>query len=289
MTRLDDAPLRRYLLGAASDEESEHIEEEYFAEPDALDHLAAVENDLIDEYVAGQLTPAERKAFDDRYRDSPRHHVRLAVSRGLRDEAAESPGPLPIEAHRPRPTAVSKGWPLIARAGVAAAAIVAIAVNAWWVRPTLPTAPPNGGSTVTTPPNRPQSEPPSPGQPVEPPAAPATPRSVAVVLSPIHVRTAAAAATLSIPSGTDLVVVRLQGEDSYADLAGTAAVRTVAGAEIWRGPAVLESGQSPGARLEVPAALLRADDYVIELLGKDPAGREVERFSYFFSVRRNER
>ena len=288
MTRLDDAPLRRYLLGAASDEEAEHIEQEYFAEPDALDQLAAVENDLIDEYVAGSLTPAEREAFDVRYRDSPRHHVRLAVSRGLRGEAAESRGPLPIESRRPRPTTVSKGWPLFARVG-AAAAIVAVAVNVWLVRSTLPTAPPNGSPTVTPPPDGSQSEPPSPGQPVEPSGAPATPRSVALVLSPIHTRTAGAAATLSIPSATDLVVVRLQGEGSDADLSGAAVVRTVSGAEIWRGPAVLESGQPPDARLDIPAALLRADDYVIDLLGTDPAGREIERYSYFFSVRQNER
>jgi hypothetical protein len=288
MTRLDAALLRRYLLGSASDEEAERIEEEYFAQPDALDDLTAVENDLIDEYVADQLTPAEQKLFEERNGDSPRRRLRVAVSRGLRAEAGESRLPVPIDSYKP-PSTVTNVWPLVVRVGVAAAAIVAIAVNVWLVRSTRLTAPPNAKAAATPPTIRSEPERPSPSQPLVAPDTPSTPRVVALALSPIHVRTAAAPATLSIPPGADRVVVRLQGETNDGDLSGTAVVRTVAGSEVWRGAAVFEDGHPPDARVEIPAVLLRADDYLIELLGRDSAGRESERYSYFFSVRQNER
>jgi hypothetical protein len=288
MTQLDASLLRGYLLGSASDEEADHIEEQYFARPEVLDQLTAVENDLIDEYVAGQLTPAEQELFDERYGDSPRRRLRVAVSRRLRAEARDSRLPVAIDSHKP-PSTVTNVWPLVVGVGVAAAAIVAIAVNAWLVRPTLPTAPPTASTPATPPPIRSESERPSPSQPHVPPDTPSTPSVVALALSPLHVRTAAAPATLSIPPGADRVVVRLQGETNDGDLSGTAVVRTVAGSEVWRGEAVFEDGQPPDARVEIPALLLRVDDYVIELLGRDPAGREIERYSYFFSVRQSER
>src|SRR6185436_6651226 len=181
MTRLDGALLRGYLLGSASDEEAERIEEEYFAQPDALDQLIAVENDLIDEYVAGQFTPAEQQLFDERYGDSPRRRLRVAVSRSLRAEARASRLPVPIDSHKP-PSTVTNVWRLVVGVGVAAAAIVAIAVNAWLVRPTLPTAPPNPNTPATPPLIRSEPQQPSPSQPPVPPDTSSTPRVVALAL-----------------------------------------------------------------------------------------------------------
>jgi hypothetical protein len=84
--------------------EQERVEKSYFESDECLDHLLEVEDDLIDTYIRGGLSPAERAQFErhflaakrrrDRYegmraiaasffRDSPR--TRHSFLRGFRD------------------------------------------------------------------------------------------------------------------------------------------------------------------------------------------------------------
>ncbi len=116
------------------------------------------------------------------------------------------------------------------------------------------------------------------------PAGKAAPVVVALTISPILVRgTHAPAATIA--SGTDVVRLRLQGGPPQGHANPTTAiVRTVAGRGIWQGPAVSAQPQEL-ARVDIPGARLRPDDYIIELLGIDTAGRTIELHRYFLSVR----
>jgi hypothetical protein len=69
---------------------------------------------------------------------------------------------------------------------------------------------------------------------------------------------------------------------------GARVIRTVAGVEVWQGPATIAGDLPPGgvARVDVPAQL-RVDDYVVLLFGSDAAGVEQERFRYFLRARAN--
>jgi hypothetical protein len=140
-----------------------------------------------------------------------------------------------------------------------------------------------------------------PGAPVSPPTAtpapsqseplgpPRSPSEVfAVVLSPLAVRSASESPTVAIPGGTDLVAIRLEGEPAgrlSAD--GRAAIRTVEGKEVWKGAAIIEENVPPGilARIDVPAADLPVNDYVVTLYSIDAANAEQERARYFLRIR----
>jgi anti-sigma factor RsiW len=100
---LDDAALRRYLLGLLPEAEAEPLEEAYFARPEVLERVRGVEDDLLDDYASGRLAPGERGAFEGRYLASPPLRERVVAARALRLASADrlhpsetvggSPGP----------------------------------------------------------------------------------------------------------------------------------------------------------------------------------------------------
>ena len=82
-TALPTTHLRRYVLGTAAEEEAAVIEREYFESAEALDRIRAAEDDLIDDYVSGQLPADEHQAFERHYLTTPTHKRRVAVRRAL--------------------------------------------------------------------------------------------------------------------------------------------------------------------------------------------------------------
>ena len=56
--------LTRYLLGEMSEEEQMQLEIRYFADPELFAELCSWRNNLIDGYVAGQLSPSLRGRFE---------------------------------------------------------------------------------------------------------------------------------------------------------------------------------------------------------------------------------
>jgi hypothetical protein len=110
----------------------------------------------------------------------------------------------------------------------------------------------------------------------------------AVSLSPIQVRGAGDAAPVTPPSDADLLELRLEGEAVARPAAGwQVSVRTVTGDEVWQGSDVAEGDAPAGvvARVQIPAARLPADDYVVSLSPADAAGSRSERYRYFLRVR----
>lgn len=87
---MDELLLVRYLLGDLSQEEQVQIEDRAFAEPGYLVALQAVEVDLIDAYVNGELSPAERRGFERQFLVSPQRRQKVAFARDLARVAAEA-------------------------------------------------------------------------------------------------------------------------------------------------------------------------------------------------------
>jgi hypothetical protein len=273
----DESELRRYLLGDMADETCAALEQDYFTRRETFDGVWSAENDLIDDYLGGQLTPDDRSRFERYYLATPGHRDRVAVARELRAAALE--GASAVVDHESKAWWHPKlgalhGWPDAWKAALVAA-LVLLAVGGTWMFRSRPAPPPTALRTPS-----------APGQVQAPPRA--SPVVVSVTISPISVRGTDEAASLTIAPGTDLVILRLEGDSNGPALGrGRAVVRTVTGNEVWRGAAASESGTQPGAfaKVEIPAGTLTPDDYIVELFGTGPAGRESEANRYFLRVR----
>jgi hypothetical protein len=86
-TTEQDERLTRYLLGDLPDTEQIAVEREYFADPEKLEEVWAVENDLVDRYARGRLPGGQRELFERNYLQSPKHRERVAVARILLEAA----------------------------------------------------------------------------------------------------------------------------------------------------------------------------------------------------------
>ncbi len=87
----------RYILGDLSEAERERVEEEYFVNNETWQKLGAVESDLIDSYVRGELLLDQREQFEKYFLASPKKRERVEFARALlnpaaREAAAEEPG-----------------------------------------------------------------------------------------------------------------------------------------------------------------------------------------------------
>src|SRR5688572_14832611 len=98
MPRTDET-IRAYLLGLLPEGDAEEVEDAYFRDPEALDRVRAVEDDLLDDYAAGRLGPPEKTAFEGRYLASEPLRRRVVSARALRMATA------PAARHPPAPIA----------------------------------------------------------------------------------------------------------------------------------------------------------------------------------------
>jgi hypothetical protein len=73
----------RYLLGDLPEEEQSALEQTFLADGEAFEQVWAVENELVDRYVRGGLTPAEKHLFEVNYLASPVHRERVEFAKDL--------------------------------------------------------------------------------------------------------------------------------------------------------------------------------------------------------------
>jgi hypothetical protein len=277
-TDRDATRARRYLLRQASDDERLAIEREYFGAEDALDRMARAEDDLIEDYLSGRLPPEEHRQFERNYLASLQHRRRVETIRRLMTVASTS-------ADRRQAHAVFHRSPF---RQLAWAALVVLAVGAAWM-----VGRPFYGSRTTERPSSTASTAtdtvPAPALPNQPsPSPPALPRVIALSISPVNVRSADESPSLVIPAGTDIVTLRLEGDAGGASLGrARASVATVSGQQVWEGATTSANDLATGvvARLDVPAARLHADDYIVVLFGTNANGLQEERYRYLLRVR----
>jgi hypothetical protein len=75
--------MRRYLLGLLPEPEQAALEERFFEDGEILSEMRAVEQDLVDAYVRGQLGPDEKSVFESHYLSVSRHAERVAFAYDL--------------------------------------------------------------------------------------------------------------------------------------------------------------------------------------------------------------
>ncbi len=88
--RFDDQVLVRYLLGSLPEEEAERLDVLSIADDAFVWHLSAVENDLVDAYVRGELSGPDLAQFRQSYLSSPNRLQKVDFAEALRSFDAKS-------------------------------------------------------------------------------------------------------------------------------------------------------------------------------------------------------
>jgi hypothetical protein len=230
--------IERYLLGQLPPRERDRLETLLF-EDDAVSALVEhAEDELIDRYLGGQLSPSDQEAFERYFAAPLLRQERIAFRRAL-------PRALALSSAEPRASAPS-GWPRPAWVGLAAVLVAAV----WLVtRPGIGPGPSPGGG--------PASPSPVPPRVTEPSPAPA------LVLRPGLLRGAGALLRLEAPSPATLALDLEPGFPSTA-AEFAIALRTVEGADVWRGSG-RRSADGSLVRVLIPGAVLRPGDYTLSL------------------------
>src|SRR5882724_3941218 len=88
--RFDDQVLVRYLLGALPEEEAERLDGLSIADDAFAWRLNAVENDLVDGYVRGELSSDDLARFKNSYLSSPKRLQKLEFAEALNSFGAKA-------------------------------------------------------------------------------------------------------------------------------------------------------------------------------------------------------
>lgn len=80
---LNEKTIRRYLLGELSEQEQVEIEDRAFEDQQVLEQVLAVEQDLIDDYVSGDIPEEKRRNFQTHFLASAERKKKVAFARTL--------------------------------------------------------------------------------------------------------------------------------------------------------------------------------------------------------------
>lgn len=142
---IDEKEMEQYLLGLLPEERAFILEEKGLADYDFLEDLIAVENRLIDDYLMGELSPADRAQFESHVLSSPKRRERVEFARKFLKSIPQ----LPAVAAAPVPKTsdvAEQGWwaewaqwvfvfnrrKSLGMAAVAATLLIAIAGLSFW-------------------------------------------------------------------------------------------------------------------------------------------------------------
>ncbi|MDX6498690.1 MAG: hypothetical protein QOG23_1950 [Blastocatellia bacterium] len=92
---IDEHEIRRLLLGELQPEERVRIEQEFLLNPAYREEILAIENDLIDDYLDGMLSPEQQEKFKRHLASTPEQRTRIRISRLVKDKLTSgAPSPL---------------------------------------------------------------------------------------------------------------------------------------------------------------------------------------------------
>jgi hypothetical protein len=135
--------MARYLLGDLPETEQAVIEQEFFADPEKFEEIWEAENDLVDSYVRGRLSPGERELFERNYLKSPKHRERVLTAGKLLEAADRSVSESSLAPQIIESVPYRRGWlsrmtealnsPRILGTGLAAAAMLLLFGGGGWL------------------------------------------------------------------------------------------------------------------------------------------------------------
>jgi hypothetical protein len=133
---LDDGELRRFLLGSMEDAEADAIRVRLLGEDELSDRMDLLEEELMEEFVDGDLSEEERARFIAYFLRTRERKARLQVIRGLQDIAHAQAGRQPIAGaeEAPRLPVRPSVSPFFAVAALAACTVLAVGSSLYVLR-----------------------------------------------------------------------------------------------------------------------------------------------------------
>jgi len=265
-----EAAIRKYLLGYSEPEVAEAIEERLVTDQDYLQTFSIVKEELVEDYLDGDLSAEEVERFKNHFLTTPHRHRKLEISRALAEKANNTLASVPeiAEANkplhfRPRSKARGKYWLLAAMISV-----IVIAAFAWVILkspPVIENATDQANKQLRDEIAR-LNDPHldlSPGNTVQ-----------QRMLSPVTVRSVGQDRRVLVQPNTQIVVLQLViGEQSYDTY--RASLQNAEGAELAEVEAIKPTGANAGQLVEVrlPAPLLQSRSYQLKLTGLASDGK----------------
>ena len=94
-----DISMKRYLLGELAEPEQQELEQRLITSNEFFEELLVAEDELVDEYLHGKLSPREQEKFNSHFLCTPERREKLRFSRSLQRyvsanaEGRKRPGP----------------------------------------------------------------------------------------------------------------------------------------------------------------------------------------------------
>jgi hypothetical protein len=293
---VEEAVIRRYLLQDPSmtPEERAAFESSFFSDDELHLRLLEVEDDLVDEHVSGEMSPADSVLFEESLKRSARWQNKVALTRSLVHYASEHSTNAILS------TLV--GWlrsvlgltrPRALALAVAAAATVIVTVSVFLLQNTLHLRHPDSlpaTAHVNPPPvvTSQESPQPLPGSGQQPRPARKTPAPVlAFLLVPELTRSQGEPTTLKMPAGDYIVRLRMnRGDELLAGYEATLSTpeKTIIFHREHLKPS--RSGKLKTVVLTIPAGRLVPGAYILSLRGEYADGHREGLDDYSFQVER---
>lgn len=276
----DDSLLIRYLLGELPDSEAEPLDLASVEDEDFAGRLSAVESDLVDAYVRGELEGATVERFESWFLSSAPRRAKVALAAALlererTERAFVSRAPRPPSRHRPE-----RSWWLFA------AAMLILVPAVYLLVPSLRQKPPEdqlarsrgaimpkpAGERATPPSSPPESvSSEDPGRLREPSVAAPSVASISFLVAP-QTRAGGPIATVSVPPGAGEVTARLQLEFDEFPQYEAVLKDPATDATLWRLGGLRAGGEGAfqTVLVRLPASLLKTRNYSVELAGVSP-------------------
>jgi anti-sigma factor RsiW len=278
----------QYLLGQLSEQEQAELERLYLTDDALFEQLLAIEDELRDTYARGELSSADRQAFEQRLLILPRQKEKQKFARMLRQHLMQVGAPASPVA---QPVAKWKSLFRILEAKrriifipAVSALLVVLVVGSWWLIRRSMQSSLNGPGAASRAKGLQSQEPkPQPQAPTHAPEPEAN--TVAFVLTPGSTRGGAQESSpLVIPAGVSQVRLEARVEGDYTSY--EVVLQTAESKSIWRRGDVKAQVSPEGKKivLDVPSTLLATGDFILTLRGLPASGSPEIVAEYAFRV-----
>jgi hypothetical protein len=82
--------IQRYLLGELPESEQVLLEQQYFTDQQLFEQMVQVENELVDKYAHGLLTPMIRERFEKHYLTDPQRRERARFAEAMAEKIGQN-------------------------------------------------------------------------------------------------------------------------------------------------------------------------------------------------------
>jgi hypothetical protein len=286
----DDQMIRRFLLGDVSEEERQRVEESFITDSGYSENVLMAENDLIEDYLEGDLPQAEKEQFDAHFLSTPRQRRKVRIAESLKkfavaEEAALSPGTGKMRAprqpeQRTYSNVLTLRKPLLVLS-LAAVLLIALGLGAWKIVGTRHENERREQAQT----RRAAIEQELAQLNVRSGGTPSDARIFSIDLPPVVVRSSANSGMISPPAQTTVVELRLVliGEEYQNYRASLQKFDSTDQFTI----SGLRAESTPGGEvvpIKIPARLLTRGIYQLRLRADTAAGEPVEVGEYQFQM-----